>query len=117
VTVPLTYQAMNQEDTTLIAGIRVNKKLTPKFTILGSIGVEQDLVNNAAAIQASATGLTLTSAALAGSYQATRPTASLGFDYEIAPAKRLGFNMGLNQSAYASGQTNASAMLSYTAGF
>jgi len=80
------------------------------------MGIEQDIVEHGAVIEATGSGLALSSEPLASTHNATRITGSVGLTYDIASAKRLGANLALNQSAYLSTPT-ASALLSFTAGF
>ena len=115
-TTPLTYGDLNQENTTVLAGVKLFGKVASKVGVFGSVGVEQDIQNNAAAIQASGSGQTLTNASLTSSYQATRPVATAGAYYELDKAQRVTFNAGYTQSMYMPVAVS-SAYVTYTAGF
>lgn len=116
VTTPLSYSDLNQENTTLLAGVRLFGKVTQTIGIFGSIGVEQDIQNKAATIQANGSGQTLTNASLTSSYQATRPVVTAGAYYEIDKTQRISFNVGYTQSMYVPVAVS-SAYVTYTAGF
>ena len=115
-TTPLTYSDMNQANTTLLAGVKLFGKVMPQVGLFGSIGLEQDLQNSAASVQASGSSQTLSSVSLSTNYQATRPIASLGAYYELDKAQRVGLNVYYASSAYQPVATT-SAFITYTAGF
>ena len=115
-TTPLTYSDMNQANTTLLAGVKLFGKVMPQVGLFGSIGLEQDLQNSAASVQASGSSQTLSSVSLSTNYQATRPIASLGTYYELDKAQRVGLNVYYASSAYQPVATT-SAFITYTAGF
>ena len=115
VTTPLHYDALIEESTTALAGVRVSGIVASSIGLFGSIGAEQDINNHGD--NYSASGINgLNPITLNPSIQKTRAVASLGSYYEIDKAQRLSFNMIYRQEAFQSTNT-LSSLLTYTVGF
>jgi autotransporter-associated beta strand protein len=115
VTTPLYYDALIEETTTTLAGIRVRGILANRIGLFGSIGAEQDINNHGD--NYSASGINgLNPITLNPNIQKTRAVATVGSYYEIDKTQRLSFNMIYRQEAFQSTNT-LSSLLAYTVGF
>ncbi|MGU7808281.1 autotransporter domain-containing protein, partial [Escherichia coli] len=77
VSTPLTVAGLKDRSTSILAGIKANHRLTPKLTLTGSLGVEQDVEHKVSRF--AATGLAgLTSESFNSDIKRTRPVASAG---------------------------------------
>jgi hypothetical protein len=109
---PLTYSAVNQTSTDVLAGTTVSKKLTDKLTANLSLGIIQQ-VNSSAG--------TLNSTSDMGNYSApltlnknTTASVGAGVSYAVAKNQRIGANVGLEQRQLG----NVSSVgVNYTVGF
>ena len=115
VRVPLTYNSLSQENTSLLAGIRWSGKLTDRLSLNGSVGVEQDVSNNNS--NYTATGLTgLTPILFNTDLNKTRPVASIGTTVSIDKRQQLAFSVLYSEQAF-SKSSSTSAYGTYTIGF
>jgi autotransporter-associated beta strand protein len=115
VTSPLTFNALNQESTTAMAGLRLTGKVHPKATIVASAGFESDLHHHVG--NYSATGLAgLNAVAFNVNVNDTRPIASTGIFYDITKAQRVGASFVYRQEAFQSTDTK-SVFVNYQVGF
>lgn len=115
VTAPLTYNRLNQESTTALAGIKVSGRMSQECGVFASAGVEQDL--NSKAGQYSASGVTgLTAIALNPNVKKTRGTVSAGTYYDVDKTQRVSLSAVYREEAFTS-MNSLSSMLMYTAGF
>ena len=89
VTTPLTYSKLKDETTAALMGVKLKHQLTEKTTLIGSLGIEQDLHHKAGDFVAS--GLSgLTAENFSGdTHHRTRGLASLGAYYSVAKSQRL----------------------------
>ena len=111
---PLSYQALNTSATTAIAGIGASHKITPKTTVFGSVGMEQDLVTNYSNYTAS--GINgLTPVNFNSSPVNTRATANLGVSHELEKNQWISINGTYRQAPYQS-LNSTSVMVYYTIG-
>ena len=115
VTAPLTYNRLNQENISLLAGLKLSARIDPKTTLVASAGFEQNLKNRAG--QYSATGVDgLTPIEFNSNPQKTRATASVGAYYEIDKTQRVSIN-GVYREEVFSPTATTSALATYTVGF
>lgn len=114
VTVPLSYDALNTNATTVVAGLGANYKASENLGLLGSIGLENDLNTNNGTYAVS--GLNgLNSLSFNPNPVRTRATASAGAYYDLAKAHRVALNYIYRQEPYQGINTN-SVFLTYTMG-
>lgn len=112
---PLTYAALTDRSTTALVGVKLNHKLTDKISLMGSLGVEQDLhhhVNDLAASGVSG----LTSENFNDNIQRTRPVASVGAVYRPSKNQRIAADVYYQQLPFQSTGA-ATAYVNYTIGF
>lgn len=114
VTAPLTYNALNTNATTALAGVGATYRFIPKATVFASAGVESD--TNTANGTYAATGVTgLTPINFNANSVKTRPTATLGTYYDIEKNQRVGVTGVYRQEPY-QGVSTTSVMATYTVG-
>ena len=114
VTVPLSYSAMNRSFTTLVAGLGLLHRYSPKTTFIVSAGLETDLSTSGGVITASGVA-ELNAVNLNSNLTKTRPTAMAGVYYDIEKNQRIGINGIYRQEPYNSLATT-SVMATYTIG-
>jgi autotransporter-associated beta strand protein len=115
VTAPLTYNALTQESTSALLGIRLTGHVFEHATIQTSAGFEQDLQN--AVGNYSATGLAgLTDITFNPNIRRTRAVTSFGASYDLGGNHRLGFNAIYRQESFQSVDTKM-AYVNYSIGF
>lgn len=115
VTVPLAYQALAQQSTTALAGVRIHGQVAPRVQAFGSLGVEQDLQNRGGAYVA--TGIDgLSAEQLASTVRKTRPVASAGLSCDVATGQRLSLSALYRADAFRS-MSGIAAMATYAVGF
>jgi len=115
VTSPLTFEALSQQSTTALAGLRVSGSLVPRVRAFGSVGVEHDLqVRGGEYVAAGVSGLTAES--LNANVRKTKPTASAGIAFDVAKAQQLSVGAMYRSEAFRS-VSSWSAMTTYTVGF
>jgi hypothetical protein len=108
----LTYDALRQESTSVVAGVKFTGKIDPKTFAVLSAGVEQDLSNNVGQYSAGSSNTT----AFNSNVQKTRPVVTAGVYYDIDKTQRFGLNATHRQEAFQSTVTT-SALATYTVGF
>jgi len=111
---PLTYSAVKQSATDLLAGVVVSKKFSDKLTGSVSAGVVQNIANSVGSV-ASTSDMGNHNAPLKGG-KYTSSALGAGLSYEVLPNQRIGANFGWQQKSL----TNASITsygVSYTVGF
>jgi hypothetical protein len=117
VTSPLTYQALNTNATTLLAGASATHQLTPKTTIFASAGVEFDTNTANGSYSATSANIAgLTPINFNPTAVNTRPTATVGAYYDLEKNQRLGIVGGYAQTSFKAVSTT-SVMATYTIGF
>ena len=116
VTAPLTYNALNTNATTALAGVGASYRVIPTVMTFASAGVETD-TNTAngtyAATNASIGALTPVN--FNANPVRTRPTATVGAYYDIEKNQRLGVTGIYRQEAYQAVSTTT-VMATYTIG-
>lgn len=115
VTSPLTFDALSQQGTTALAGLRVSGNLAPRIRAFGSAGVEHDLQNRGGDYVATGVG-GLAAENLSASTRKTRPTASAGLAFDVAKAQQISLNALYRAEAFRS-MSSWSAHATYTVGF
>ncbi|MBT8529541.1 autotransporter outer membrane beta-barrel domain-containing protein [Polynucleobacter paneuropaeus] len=116
VTAPLTYNALNTNATTALAGVGASYRVIPAVMTFASAGVESD--TNTANGTYSATNAsigTLTPVNFNANPVKTRPTATVGAYYDVAKNQRLGVTGIYRQEAYQAVSTTT-VMATYTIG-
>ena len=114
VTAPLTYDALVQQSTTALAGVRFSGRASPKTLLTMSAGVEQDTNNVGNSYNAS--GVTgLTPITFNPNIQKTRAVANAGVYYDITNTQRIGLNAMYRQEAFQSTNT-VTALVTYQVG-
>lgn len=112
---PLTYAALTDRSTTALVGVKLNQKLTDKISLMGSLGVEQDLHHHVNDLTAS--GISgLASENFNDSIQRTRPVASVGAVYRPSKNQRIAADVYYQQLPFQSTGA-ATAYVNYTIGF
>jgi len=116
VTAPLTYSALNTNATTALVGVGASYKLIPAVTTFASAGMETDTNASNGTYTASNVSIgALAPVNLNPSPIKTRPTATLGFYYDVAKNQRLGAAGIYRQEAYQAVSTTT-VLLTYTIG-
>lgn len=110
---PLTYNAIDNYTTTVLAGISGTHKLNEKTSFLISAGIEKD--TNANISNLVTTGNGEFNIAMNNNYRSTRPTASLGVFHDLSMNERIGISAIYRQEAYQA-LTSATVMATYTVG-
>jgi len=110
VTTPLTYSDLSQDITTALAGVRTHKKFSNNLSVMGSVGVEQNVGSSIRTLDASGvTGLTSTD--FSANYAKTRPVASVGLSYSIAKDQSISLSAMYRKEAFqSSGSTTGLLM-------
>lgn len=116
VTAPLTYQALNTNATTAIAGVGVSYKPIPVVALLASAGVEMDTSTSNGSYSASSVKIAgLTPINFNANPVKTRPTATVGAYYDVEKHQRLGVTGIYRQEPYQAVSTTT-VMATYTVG-
>lgn len=115
VLMPLTYSALSQETTTVLAGIRFNARFSDKINVMASVGVEDDIAHNTS--DYAATGVAgLTPIAFNQNIRHVRPVASAGLNYAIDKRQTISANLNFRSEVFNS--TNSlTGMVNYQIGF
>ena len=114
VTAPLTYQALNTNASTVVGGLGASHQLTPKTTLFGSAGLEQDISTSNGSYSAS--GINgLTPFGFNSNPVYTRATASLGASYLLEKNQSVSIVGAYRQAAYQS-LNSTTGMVYYTIG-
>jgi len=117
VSAPLTYQALNTNATTLLAGAIASHQLTPKMTVFASAGVESDTNTSTGTYTATSPYIVgLTPINFNPSVVKNRPTASVGTYYDLEKNQRLGLTASYSQTPFQA-VSATSVMATYTIGF
>ncbi|QWC96103.1 autotransporter outer membrane beta-barrel domain-containing protein [Polynucleobacter paneuropaeus] len=116
VTAPLTYNALNTNATTALAGVGASYQVIPTVMTFASAGVETDTntANGTYSATNSSIG-TLTPVNFNANPVKTRPTATVGAYYDIEKNQRLGITGIYRQEAYQAVSTTT-VMATYTIG-
>jgi hypothetical protein len=116
VTSPLTYQALNTNATTLLAGASATHQLNPKTTVFASAGIEFDTNTANGSYSASSSNIAgLTPINFNPTAVKNRPTATVGAYYDLEKNQRLGLTAGYAQTPFKAVSTT-SVMATYTVG-
>ena len=116
VTSPLTYQALNTNATTLLAGASVTHALDPKTTVFASAGIESDTNTSNGSYSATSSNIAgLTPINFNPTAVKNRPTATVGAYYDVEKNQRLGIAGGYSQTPFKAVSTT-SVMATYTVG-
>ena len=110
---PLSYDAINNYTTTVLAGVSGIHKLSEKTSLLASAGVEKDTNSNIGNLVTTGNGYF--NIAMNSNYRSTRPTASLGAFHDLSINERIGISAIYRQEAYQA-LTSATVMATYTVG-
>jgi hypothetical protein len=110
---PLTYDAINNYTTTVLAGISGFHRLSEKTSLLASAGVEKDTNSNVGNLVTTGNGYFNIS--MNNNYRSTRPTASLGAFHDLSVNERIGLSAIYRQEAYQA-ITSTTVMATYTVG-
>ena len=87
---PITYSEMVEENVAAIAGVKIYKKISPKITLNGSLGLEHDLNNNDADLKGTISGISaFNSASIGNDKNDTRALASLGAHLYLDGGERV----------------------------
>ena len=111
---PITYGAVKQNTTDVLAGVIVAKKFNDKLTGSVSAGVVQNIANNVGTVTASSDMGNFSSPLQGGKY--TSAALGAGLSYKVAPNQRIGANFGWQQKSLTNARI-ASYGVSYTVGF
>ena len=115
VTVPLTYNGVNQESLTALLGIKASGRLTDHIGLQASAGLEQDMHTYTSAY--AATGVDgLTAINFTPNMQKSRAVSTFGATYDVAKGHRLGLNAIWRQESFQSVDTKM-AYVNYTMAF
>ncbi|MGV0962903.1 MAG: beta strand repeat-containing protein [Polynucleobacter sp.] len=110
---PLSYNAINNYTTTVLAGVSGVHKLSEKTSLLASAGVEKDTNTNVGNLVTTGNGYF--NIAMNNNYRSTRPTASLGAFHDLSINERIGISAIYRQEAYQA-LTSTTVMATYTVG-
>ena len=90
VTTPLTYAALSDHSTTVLAGLKLNRALTGRTTLTASLGAEQDLDHSVDRYSGASTSISgLTSENFNDTLHKTRLVASVGAYYAVSKTQRF----------------------------
>ena len=116
VTAPLTYQALNTNATTLIAGAGISYKPIPVTTLFASAGIETDTATSNGSYSASSIKIAgLAPINFNANPVKTRPTATVGAYYDVQRNQRLGVSGIYRQEPFRAVSTTT-VMATYTVG-
>ncbi len=116
VTAPLTYNALNTNATTALAGVGASYRVIPTVMTFVSAGVETDTnTANGTYTATNASIGTLTPVNFNANPVRARPTATVGAYYDVAKNQRLGITGIYRQEAYQAVSTTT-VMATYTIG-
>ena len=116
VTAPLTYNALNTNATTALAGVGASYRVIPAVMTFASAGVETDTNTANGTYSATNTSIgTLTPVNFNANPVKTRPTATVGAYYDIEKNQRLGITGIYRQEAYQAVSTTT-VLATYTIG-
>tara|TARA_B110000503_G_scaffold88394_1_gene134022 strand:- start:684 stop:2579 length:1896 start_codon:yes stop_codon:yes gene_type:complete len=117
VTTPLTYAALSDRSTTALAGLKLNRALTPQTTLTASLGAEQDLDHSVDRYSGASTSIAgLTSENFNDTLHKTRLVASVGAYYAVSKTQRFSADVYYQELPFQrTGSTTA--YLSYMVGF
>jgi hypothetical protein len=110
---PLSYNAINNYTSTVLAGVSGVHKLSEKNSLLASAGVEKDTNSNIGSLVTTGNGYF--NIAMNNNYRSTRPTASLGAFHDLSINERIGISAIYRQEAYQA-LTSTTVMATYTVG-
>jgi hypothetical protein len=110
---PLSYDAINNYTTTVLAGVSGVHKLSEKTSLLASAGVEKDTNSNVGNLVTTGNGYF--NIAMNNNYRSSRPTASLGAFHDLSSNERIGISAIYRQEAYQA-LTSTTVMATYTVG-
>jgi hypothetical protein len=111
---PLTYGAVDQSATDLIAGAMVSRRLTDKLTGNANVGVIQNLAYKAGSVTATSDMGNFTAPLSGGHY--TSAAVGAGLSYEVAKDQRINANVGWQQKSLINSNITSYGV-SYTVGF
>jgi hypothetical protein len=117
VTNPLTVAALRDKSSAALLGVKINRSLTDKATLIAQLGLEQDLhhkVGNYSATDLN--GSDLTAIAFNANIKRTRPVASLGAFYDVTKTQRASASINYLQTAFQS-TGSTTAFFNYMIGF
>ena len=87
---PISYNEMVEENVAAIVGVKAYKKISPKITLNGSLGLEHDLNNNDADLKGTISGISaFNSASIGNDKNDTRALASLGAHLYLDGGQRV----------------------------
>jgi hypothetical protein len=110
VTAPLTYSDLNQEITTVSAGIRTNFKFSDKLHLLGNVGIEKNVGSSISTLNS--TGVTgLISTDFSANYAKTRPVGSVGVSYAVTKDQRISLIAVYRKEAFQSSGSTTSFLM------
>lgn len=116
VTAPLTYSALNTNATTALAGVGARHLLTPKTTIMASVGVESDTnTSNGSYYGTNSSIPGLTAVNFNPNPVRARPTAALGAYYSIEKNQQVGISGIYRQEPFQAVSTTT-VIATYTIG-
>ena len=117
VTDPLTVASLSDKSASALLGIKLNYQATDKASLIGQLGLEQDLYHSVS--NYSATSLNadaLTPIAFNSDIKRTRPVASAGAYYEVTKTQRASATINYQQTAFEATRS-ATAYFNYMIGF
>ena len=116
VTAPLTYNALNTNATTALAGVGASYRFIPRSTIFASAGVETDTnTANGSYYGTNPSIPGLTPVNFNANPVKTRPTATIGATYDVEKNQRIGITGIYRQEPFQS-VSSTTVMATYTVG-
>lgn len=93
---PLTVNPFSTSSTDVIAGVGISKKLTPKLTASASVGVTQNIANDAGKLSGSSDigGMSSYEQQMQSSGKGTSASVGAGLTYEVAPGQKVTASVG-----------------------